>query len=182
MKHEARLLAGLLAASLAGCQHSPTAAPQPLALGALSPPAQVCSSALQAPVLSLPSTDAPKRAPNDAEPDIAQIHTVNRPLQDIGIWSEQPDGWSVLALMLGSSHARSIAVRLHDVRLPPQGALWLCSADGRLRQGPYAEVRDGELWSAAVAAPRARLEVWIPTAERGDFRAVLSDVYGGYQR
>lgn len=174
--------AGLL---LSACQ-SWTQHPQPEVTAALQPAAtdHACQAALKtpAPVLKLPGTDAPRRAArDDNDVDIAQIHTVNRPLQDIGVWNDMADGWSVLALTLGSSHARSIAVRLRDVQLPKQSQLWLCSLDGKLRQGPYTEAPNGELWSASIASAQARVEVWIPTPARSQFRAELTDVYGGYQ-
>ncbi|HET8882860.1 MAG TPA: hypothetical protein VFM56_11845 [Solimonas sp.] len=150
----------------------------------LPAPDAACRVALHtpAPVLSLPGTDAPRRAArNDDDVDIAQIHTVNRPLQEIGVWNDQADGWSVLALTVGSKRARSIAVRLHGVRLPEHSALWLCSADGERHQGPYTEAPNGELWTASVASAQARIEVWTPTATRNEFSADLTDVYGGYQ-
>lgn len=148
------------------------------------PPAPACHATLHTPasVLSLPGTDAPRRAArNDDDVDIAQIHTVNRPLPEIGVWNDQADGWSVLALTVGSQRARSIAVRLRDVKLPQHTALWLCSADGTEQQGPYTEAPNGELWTASVAAAQVRIEVWMPTAARDEFAGILTDVYGGYQ-
>ncbi len=172
---------------LGACQHpqqlkQPEASPAAVPL--LSSQAQACGSesALHAPVLRLPPTDAPRRAPKARGNDIAQIHTVNRPLQEIGVWTDLASGWSVLALTVGSEGARSIAVRLHEVRLPPHSALWLCAADGESSQGPYAAAPDGEIWSAPVSAAQARIEVWTPTATRDGFGAALNDVYGGYQR
>lgn len=168
---------------LSACRSAPTQ-PDGSALAALPAPDQICSVHLAqpAPVLSLPGTDTPRHAAkDDKDVDIAQIHTVNRPLQEIGVWNDQGNGWSVLELALGSSRARSLAVRLRDVTLPKQSALWLCTADGKHHQGPYTEAPNGELWSASVAASQARIEVWVPSAERAQFRALLTDVYGGYQ-
>ncbi|WP_028080851.1 hypothetical protein [Solimonas soli] len=149
----------------------------------LPPAPQACTTALpvQAPVLKLPRTDVPKLASKDSKVDIAQIHTVNRPLQEIGVWSEAGDGWSVLSLQFGSERARSLAVRLHGVKLPKGAALWLCSVDGKLRAGPFAPKDDGELWSDAISAPQARLEVWAPSAQRDQVSGLLADIYGGYR-
>jgi hypothetical protein len=153
----------------------------------LQPP-PACTAALksQPPVLRLPRTDAPKsgdkgKGKDATNVDIAQIHTVNRPLQEIGIWNDAGDGWSVLTLQLGSDKARTLAVRLHDVHLPKNGALWLCSVDGKRSEGPYADAPNGELWTSAVAGSQARVEVWAPTRQRDDFRALLADVYGSYR-
>lgn len=180
-------LAALLPALLlAGCQawHGGETAEAEVVLPPEPAPACDASLQLQPPVLRLPRTDAPKRVPRDKNApsvDISQIHTVNRPLQDIGVWSETAGGWSVLTLQLGSERARSLAVRLHDVHLPKGGALWLCSVDGKLRAGPYVQKPDGELWSEPVAASQARLEVWAPTARRAEVGGLLADVYGGYR-
>src|SRR3546814_408207 len=113
--------------------------------------------------------------------DSSQIHTLNRPLQEICVLTNQGSGGSVMKLAIGSIHARSLAVRLRDVTLPKQSVLWLCAIGGKQHQGPYTEAPNGELWSASVSASRARIEVWVPSAERAKFSALLTDVYGGYQ-
>ncbi|NGY04460.1 hypothetical protein [Solimonas terrae] len=173
------------AALLLGACQSWTQKSPAQAVAETAPPAadEACHATLKmpAPILKLPGTDAPRHASNDNDVDIAQIHTVNQPLQQIGVWNDQGDGWSVLALTLGSRRARSIAVRMRDVKLPKQSALWLCSPDGKLRQGPYTEAPNGELWSASIASSQARVEVWLPTPSRDAFSAELTDVYGGYQ-
>src|SRR3546814_10066392 len=95
------------------CGATPTQPETTLAL--LPPPEQVCSAQLSqpAPELKLPGTDAPRKAAkDDNDIDIAQIHTVNRPLQEIGVWNDQGNGWSVLELAIGSIHARSLAVQI----------------------------------------------------------------------
>ena len=169
---------------LAACHSAPELQPDEAASVPSSMPPPACSTALALPppVLKLPRTDSPRKPSRDGgDVDISQIHTVNRPLQDIGIWNEAADGWSVLALEVGSDRARSIAVRLHDVHLPAAAALWLCSADGKLREGPYRQKADGELWSEALASSHARIEVWAPTRERERVSALLADVYGGYR-
>lgn len=179
----AALLPALLFAGCRAWQGGETAAAAP-ALPPVPAPACDASLQLQPPVLRLPRTDAPKREPRDKNApsvDISQIHTVNRPLQDIGVWSETAGGWSVLTLQLGSERARSLAVRLHDVHLPKGSALWLCSVDGKLRQGPYTDAPDGELWTTALSGAQARIEVWAPTASHGTFSALLTDVYGSYR-
>lgn len=131
------------------------------------------------PVLRLPRTVVP--ADRGASRELAQVHTVNRPLEQAGVWTDYDDNWSLLALELGSPGAHSIAVRLRDAQLPRQTEVWLCSPDRRLRQGPYREATGGELWTPVVPGDAAQLEVWLPTAHKSRFTALLADVYGGYR-
>src|SRR3546814_9276415 len=97
---------------LSACGATPTQPETTLAL--LPPPEQVCSAQLSqpAPELKLPGTDAPRKAAkDDNDIDIAQIHTVNRPLQEIGVWNDQGNGWSVLELAIGSIRQLAIGPR-----------------------------------------------------------------------
>lgn len=149
----------------------------------LSPPPTSCGALTHTvPVLTVPDTDAPKLASTKEAPlEIAQVHTVNRALQDVGTWADRDGGWSVLALQLGSRRARSISVRLRELQLPAQTELWLCSADGKQRQGPLQANDEAEIWPKAISGNAARIEVWVPTAQRAQFNALLADVYGGYR-
>ncbi|NKF21817.1 hypothetical protein [Solimonas marina] len=175
------LLTLITAGTLSACKLSD------LHVGASTPPLPappVCTVDLRtpAPILNLPLTDTPRGPAGGDDIDIAQIHTVNQPLADIGTWNDEPDGWSVLALTLGSRRARSLAVRMRDVKLPKQAQVWLCgTGGGKSRQGPYTNAPEHEIWTSPVNAPIARIEVWVPTAERPHFGATLTDVYGGYQ-
>lgn len=129
--------------------------------------------------LQLPATPASKNSNSAEALDLAQVYTVNRPLQEVAVWQDREDGWSLLSLQIGSAHARSIAVRLREVKLPGATQAWLCGSTAR--QGPFTEAPKGELWTPVVAGEQARLEVWVPTAQRGEFTAMLADVYGGYR-
>lgn len=180
----ALILAGL--AALAACQHARKPGQETAAAPAaqLAPAPEACRTMLpiSIPVLTLPDTDAPPGRPAAAPAlDIAQIHTVNRPLQDVGVWADHGDGWSVLLLQLGSKRARSITVRLRELQLPQQSQVWLCSADGSEREGPLVASADAEIWPKAIPGTRARVEVWVPTPQRATFSAVLADAYGGYR-
>lgn len=189
MTMRARLLPLLVAGALSACSHSPSrdtaqepaATPPPLALGAAP---QACARALltSAPRLQLPFTETPrvKSAPGKAM-DFAQVHTVNRPLEEAGVWADVAGQWSVLTLELSSAHARSLAVRLRDSRLPEHTEIWLCSQDGRQRQGPYRHAASGEIWTPPVSGDTARIEVLLPTAYKQQFGALLADAYGGYR-
>ncbi|MFT4046488.1 MAG: hypothetical protein QM661_07285 [Solimonas sp.] len=177
-----------LAAAAAGCRHVPdargNAAPPGSVSGAEAAPAPTpCAAtlAVPAPMLKLPRTDGPKLASKGDKVDIAQIHTVNRPLQDVGVWREAGSGWSVLTLQFGSERAHSLAVRLHDVKLPKGAALWLCSVDGKRRAGPFTPKENGELWSDPITASQGRVELWSPSAQREKVSALLADVYSGYR-
>lgn len=153
--------------------------PPPPALIIAAPP--VCSIAAAA-NLQLPATEgARQRAPKSGPLDLAQVHTVNRPLPEIAVWQGFADGWSRLSLQLGSKYASAISLRLHDVHLPPQAQVWLCSAGATVRLGPLSPDAQGELWTPPVPGEQVRLEVWAPDTLRGQLRAQLSDVYAGYR-
>lgn len=149
----------------------------------LAPPPSCGALTHTVPVLTVPDTDAPKlaSASKEAPLEISQVHTVNRALQDVGTWADRDDGWSLLALQLGSRRARSISVRLRELRLPSQSEVWLCSADGKQRHGPLQASAEAEIWPHGISGNAARIEVWVPTARRAQFHALLADVYGGYR-
>ena len=66
-------------------------------------------------------------------------------------------------------------------RTPPRTHPWLCSAAGRVRQGPYREAVGGELWTAVVPGAEARLEVIVPTIDKAKLSASIADVSAGYR-
>lgn len=182
-------LLGLAALSLAACQSSPGKHQPGVRKGVhIAPPVTLpaplaCSpSTSETPKLALPHTEITRAAAATPGPvDIAQVHTVNRPLADVGVWQTRADGWSRLALQIGSDGARSIAVRLRDLKMPAQTQVWLCSPDGKLRQGPFHEARDKEIWTPEFGGSQVRLEIWVPSVERQAFSGFLADVYGGYR-
>lgn len=181
------LLLGLL---LSGCGHlpfgaSPATPATGLAVTEISAAPEGCGpqpTVTAIPRLRLPGTESPRvKASTDKSLDLAQVHTVNRPLQEAGVWADVEGGWSVLSLELGSTGARTLAVRLREASLPERSEIWLCSLDRSVRQGPYREVTDGELWTPVVPGSEALIQVWLPTNRKGAFRALLADAYGGYR-
>ncbi len=179
LKSFAPLLSVLI---LTGCQSALwRGGPEPLPV-TRAPEGCRARSAETPPILRLPKTESPARRGSKGEPlELAQVHTVNRPLQHVGVWTDYDDQWSLLSLQLGSEGARSIAVRLQDSALPPQTEIWLCALDRRVRQGPYREATGGELWTPVIPGEAALIEVWLPTAYKPRFKAQLADVYGGYR-
>jgi len=156
-------------------------APEPLPV-TRAPDGCRARSAETPPILTLPKTETLTQHSSKGEPmELAQVHTVNRPLERVGVWTDYDDQWSLLSLQLGSQGARSIAVRLRDSTLPPKTEIWLCSADRRVHQGPYREATGGELWTPVIPGDAALIEVWVPTAYKPRFKAELADVYGGYR-
>jgi len=168
--------------SLAACHPQSVQAPaSSLTVSSVAGAPQGCANDNFSASLQLPRTDSPPPRRDKSEPlEFAQVHTVNRPLQEVAVWTQR-DGWSVLALQIESANARSIAVRLRDVKWPASTQAWLCSADGKTHQGPFNDAPDGELWTPIVPGSQARLEVWVPTASKGQFTALLADVYAGYR-
>lgn len=177
-------LSFLSIAALAACSQPQLQQPAPPAEPVLGPMPTACARPAPAtvPRLRLPATENPRVSSTPGKAmDFAQVHTVNRPLEDAGVWTELEGGWSVLSLELTSPRARTLAVRLRDSRLPQHTQIWLCSADGRQRQGPFQDANNGEVWTPAVDGNDARLEVWVPTHQRTNFGALLADAYGGYR-
>lgn len=178
--NRSRVLSAAMLLALGGCQlpmlKDESKTPLPVSR---APEGCGTRSAETPPVLRLPRTAVP--ADRSESLELAQVHTVNRPLEQAGVWTDYDDNWSLLALELGSPGARSIAVRLRDAKLPRQTEVWLCSPDRRLRRGPYREATGGELWTPVVPGDAGLLEVWLPTAHKSRFTALLADVYGGYR-
>jgi hypothetical protein len=177
-------LATLLVVGLTGCLGDTARPDHPENEIALTAAPEACSARAPelAPKLRLPRTETPvSRKGTDPTLELAQVHTVNQALEQAGVWTDFDDGWSLLALELRSDGARALAVRLRDTQLPRNTAVWICSADKRVRQGPYSEATDGELWTPVVPGNRALLHVWVPTAQKSNFRAQLADVYGSYR-
>ena len=180
-----RLPLGVAALVLAACQ---SAVPDRHAtssskVAASLPPPSACQtvSTEVVPKLNLPRTEIPRQqGAADAGPAITQVNTVNRPLAEAGAWHKVDAGWSVLALDIASAQARTLAVRLNTVTLPPQSQAWLCSAGTPARHGPYP-VNNGELWTPGVPGAQVRLEIWVPNAQREQFSGFLADVYSAYQ-
>lgn len=178
---------GLTALLIVACQpgnHRSTAKGVHVAAPVTLPAPAACSaSSGEAPKLVLPRTEAPRVATASASSqiDIAQVHTVNRSLADVGVWQTRADGWSTLGLQISSSGARTLAVRLRELKMPAQTEVWLCGADGTQRLGPFREARNGEIWTPESGGTQVRLEIWVPSVERQVFSGFLADVYGGYR-
>lgn len=135
-----------------------------------------------APMLELDATRAPASSPRKGQPlQFANTIAVNRELAGEGEWTDFDDGWSSLALRLRSPGARTLSVHLTAATLPARTQVWICSADGRVRQGPYREATGGELWTPVVPGDEARLEVIVPTRDKAAFSAILAEAYGGFR-
>lgn len=137
----------------------------------------------KAPVLELDPTVAPAAAPRrkGVPYSFASSLPVNRELATTGLWTDFEDGWSSLALRLRSEGARTLSVHLTQASLPPMTEIWLCSGDGRVRQGPYREAVGGELWTPVVPGSEARIEVILPTQHKRSFEGLLAEAFGGYR-
>lgn len=113
--------------------------------------------------------------------EVQQVHAVNRPLAELGVWKAKPDGWSLLAMQIASPGAASIAVRLRELRLPKQYEVWVCGMDGKQRLGPLRETEPGEIWTDSLPGTRVRLEIWVPERSQQELSGAVSEVYAGYK-
>jgi lysyl endopeptidase len=77
-----------------------------------------------------------------------------------GVFADGPDGPS-WTLWLQAPGAYSLSVALEDVQLPRLARMYLVSADGRVRQGPYRreDLLRGIMDTAIVPGDRAELQV-----------------------
>lgn len=167
---------GLAAATMVGaCQ---SAAPAP---GGAAPMA--CVDFAGAPALELPETRAPAAlSSGKGQPyQFATALPVNRALAELAGWKDLGGGWSALQLTLSSANARSLSLHLSGVVLPGQSQLWLCSVDGKVRQGPLREAAGGELWTPVVPGSQARVELVAPTTAKSEFSAQLVEVFGAFR-
>lgn len=173
---KARGWIGFAAATMVGaCQ---SAAPAP---GGAVPAA--CVDFAGAPALELPETKAPSAVSSGkGQPyQFATALPVQRALTGLGRWKDLGGGWSALQLTLSSANARSLSLHLSGVVLPGQSQLWLCSVDGKVRQGPLREAAGGELWTPVVPGSQARVEVVLPSSARNEFSAQLVEVFGAFR-
>jgi hypothetical protein len=178
-------LSALLA--LAGC--SLLLSSQPAFLPA-EPPASLetpyaCASdfAKRSELLTLPATEAP-RVINDSKSAALPFATtlpVNQLLDHVARLTPFDNGWSSYALRIRSAGAKSLSVHLSGLQLPGGSEVWLCSADGSLRQGPYRDAPTGELWTPVVNGDEAWLEVLVHSRKRDEFQATLVDVSSGFR-
>ncbi len=127
-------------------------------------------------ILTLP----PTRAQDAGEGSLAQRHELERSLVRAGTWNATDTGWSSLAVSLQSAGAQSLSLQLREVELPARSEIWICSPDRRQRHGPYREATGGVLWAPAIAGERLYVQVWTPSAGRGQLRAQLAAVDAGF--
>lgn len=176
------LLCGAIGAallmSLSACQ-TPGSSP----VATLPVPSACRGVSQEAPKLILPATETPKLASagDTSGLDIAQVHTVNRALDEAGVWETRSDGWSVLRLDIRSERARTLAVRINELQPRAGVQTWLCGEREGEHAGPFRAAPNGQLWTPQHAGAQLRLEIWLPSAERRDFSGMLADVYGGYR-
>lgn len=134
-------------------------------------------------LFGLPPTVAPaKERGSKGQPlQVSVAHPVNQALGDATAWRDVGNGWSTIGLRLVSDNARTLAVHLASVRLPPSAEIWLCSPDGSLRQGPLKANQNAEVYSPVVRGSEAWLEVITPTWSVDSANVTLVEVFGGFR-
>ena len=163
----------------------PAAAALPANLDRLQPD---LSRLATTPRFELPVADVVNaRRLADTKPGIAQRFAVGLPtalqLSD-GSWETTDSETAIWRLRLHSNGARSLNLELARVRLPAGAQLWLYDSAGKVTQGPYTAAhvnRDGRLWTAAVAAEDAVLELRVPPSQRDAAHMQIVQVNHGYR-
>ena len=185
MLRKTLLLSALL--TLASC--SLLAPSQPAYLPSEPPPSSetpyACASdfSKRSELLTLPATEAPRdiKDSKSAPLPFATTLPVNQLLDHVARLTPFDNGWSSYALRIRSAGAKSLSVHLAGLQLPGGSEVWLCSADGSLRQGPYRDAPTGDLWTPVVTGDEAWLEVLVHSRKRDEFQATLVDVSGGFR-
>lgn len=175
-------LAGIFSAFLlSACQSMTEPAPALIAAGA--PLAGAKGYRDRAPLLQIGATTAPQNpASGKGKPyQVAVTIRVDKNLQDLGRWTELGDGWSSLALRLVSDGAKSISLHLHPAVLPANAELWLCSADGSLRQGPLRDLGGSGLYTPVVTGSEVWIEALAPSAQKSLLNVRIVEAFGGFR-
>ncbi len=135
-------------------------------------PPEACGAAFpaNAPQLKLAATRA---LDSDAALPPPQSLRIERALSSAGRWFDRADGWATLVLRLHSDKADTLSLYLNEVEIPRDAQIWVCSADGRQRHGPYREATGGQLWTSAIKGDTVDIQVWAPSFRRGEFRGRL---------
>ncbi len=140
--------------------------------------------------VALPSVDAlglqladERRAANGRVPHYAVALEVRvSPWGDDGTWDQVADKvrWRV---RLHSPEALSLNLAFGRYRMPPRGRLFLTSADGRYRVGPFSDLDNddhGQLWTPPILTDDLVVELQIPLDELANLELELTKVHHGY--
>ena len=184
MKYRRRFLAALVLACTAGCQSSPAADPAnapPASYDA--PPACAGNFGQRAGTLKLENTRPPKDLNDSKSAALPFASTINvsKPLDALARTTRFDNGWSSMALSIQSLGAQSLSVHLSNLVLPRGSEIWLCAPDGSRSEGPYREAVGGDVWTPVIQGDVAWLDVLVPTAKAGQFKATLAEVFGGFR-
>ena len=102
-----------------------------------------------------------------------------------GSWSRSAEGLARWQLRVDSAGARSLALRLSEVNLPPAAELWFYDTMGRDVQGPITAARINtatrELSLPLVRSDAAVLEVRVPVAQQNQVAFKINEAYHGYR-
>lgn len=161
-----------------GCQSAataPAAGPAPAACGK--------DFAARTPLLELAPTQAPQNLPRgkSAPYQFAVALPVGKNAEEHGRWTGLDRGWFSLGIRLSSGQALTLSLHLKPVALPQGAELWLCSAGGSPRQGPFRDIASGELYTPVVPGAEAWLEVLTPAAHKNEVKLGIVEAFGGFR-
>lgn len=100
-----------------------------------------------------------------------------------GEWQTAADGSRVWTLTVHAAGASSLNFGFTRYRLPPGAELFVQTADGRDRRGPYTDAHNtlGQLWTPVVRSDRARIELHIPAGNRAPVLLGLGVINHGFR-
>lgn len=180
MRHArvAGCVAALVAAALAGCGRGPIVPDAP------APPACGLAEFALAPGITLPPPKSRAPVREKSRPlQYADAIPVQAGVGVTGKWADAAPGWKAWRTWFRSDEARSLAVHVKPLALPPHATLWLCSPDRTIRRAVEAQAMTGraEYWSPAVPGFELWLEVQVPAGAEGDVTLIVAEVFAATQ-
>ena len=100
-----------------------------------------------------------------------------------GQWTLAAPDTRTWSLAIRSPGALNLNLKLSGLQLPGGAELYLSSADGSQRHGPYraGQLSDGTLWTPVVNGDTARLEIHAPAAVADRVALRVARVHHGYR-
>ncbi len=150
------------------------------------PQAVVAGSAAELATAPLAAIDLPAvtaLAATDGKASALQFATAMPVAYDLrhGQWDAPQAGVLRWRLRLRSAGARSLSLRLAQVRIPEHASLWFYAADGSGLQGPLYPDHGGTLWTPLLRGADAVLELRTTAAACNDCALRIAEVFHGFR-
>ncbi len=143
------------------------------------------------PLLEMPAVDIAATLAADARKAGPQPYRFALPVpltaaispDNAGEWQTLADGSANWRLRIRSAGATSLNFGFTRYHLPAGATLYLQTADGRERRGPYNDSHNqlGQLWTPVLRAEEALIELHLPAGSRPQLSLLLGVVNHGFR-